>query len=183
MGKKRSSTKKKRGMAVGTIAAISASALLSVIFIFILLLPFLPIRKTTECFSSIGEILKYMSKKPEYPEPQNKNWVNPNYNWFYKKNLPSYWKRLKSKLGISKLRFSMDCFEHLLLQANEKYKANGYDGYFVLKIAAEPGTRFIVFGDLLGGDDDLTNNTFHLLLLNTTRDIPLNLKFVTGKRM
>jgi len=107
--------------------------------------------KITHIFDTLDQIKKYAQTHPEYPDIDNKDWANPDYTSFYKKNLPSRLDRVLRFIRIkSKPLWNTQTFEALLKKVTRFRENNGYMGRFVQRIEPEPGAKFIVWGDLFG---------------------------------
>lgn len=106
-------------------------------------------------FNSLNDVKKYIDSKPEYPDIDNDNWLNPDYTSFYKQETKNFISRnldnILIKLHIKyKPAWSVDDFYYLLKELTNKREIDGLNGDIIQKFTPSSDTKFIIFGDLQG---------------------------------
>ncbi len=151
--------RKKRGKnKILVFLLIKSVLLLPVIFLLLfLMLYFMPFRENVDCFQTLNEVVAYAHSMPEYPKPDNKNLLKPDYTSFYRKHLPSVLDKIKFFIGI-KRHFTASFFKKILISITKRREAWGYKGNFILKLTPPQGSHFIVWGDLQGAFHSLVRD-------------------------
>lgn len=106
---------------------------------------------------TLDEFATYAQAMPEYPANDTTDWDNPDYTSFHKKMLPTWNRRLVDSLGFNFYHiFPVEQFAELLKEVTE-YRERVYSrGRLVQKMMPEPGSSFIIWGEL--------NGAFHSLV-------------------
>ena len=111
----------------------------------------------TSVFKTIDLANKYAQTHEEYPDIDNKNWLVPDYNSFYKDNLPS---TLDKILLFFRLKhrplWCIDAFAELLDEVIAQRENNAYIGTFVQRVTPFEESKFILFSSLFGAFHSLT---------------------------
>ena len=96
-------------------------------------------------FATLQEAHTYGKQIEEYPEIDNKNWLNPDFSSYHRKQLPGFFNRLFSRLRVKKPLWSVRAFKQLLDNTTKKRKLNGYSGNFIQKLTPKPNDTFIIW--------------------------------------
>ncbi len=99
----------------------------------------------------------YANAMPEYPANDTTDWSDPDYTSFQKTLLPTLGKRIVDLLGFKLYKiFPVEDFVRLLQDATVYRERVFSRGRLVQKMTPEPGSSFIIWGEL--------NGAFHSLL-------------------
>ncbi len=101
-----------------------------------------------DVFTTLTDLRKYALTHNEFPDIDNIDWFYPDYTSFHKRALPSFFEKLLRRIGIKKPLWTVESFIALLKQITKDRELNGYIGRFIQKMVPEPGTQFIIFGNL-----------------------------------
>lgn len=119
-------------------------------------------------YSSSGDFFSLqgaLNKLPENVVSDNHEWEDPNYTSFYKSLLPSWTDRILHLFRVKDgTMFSTSDIEKKLqtaLMARKKNIVQGSD--YVAHITVQPGSHFIVVGDLFGALHSLFRDLEHLV--------------------
>lgn len=104
--------------------------------------------------TALARARAYADAMPELPRMDNTNLVRPDYASFYRAHSHGVWESIKSFLGkLHVVRPPLWTPADLLGVLDSTFtRAKSYKVYkdVVAKIAAKPGTRFVIWGDLQG---------------------------------
>lgn len=135
---------------------------------------------TAQSFENLTQAKAYAQSIEEFPEPDNKNLLNPNYSIFHRNNLPSIFNYLKHKLGIfNENFFDTTEFEKLLIKVtNTRKQLNSKGNNSVVRLGLSSESKIFIWGDLHGA--------FHSLVraldwLNKEKIIDHNFKIIKPK--
>jgi len=115
-------------------------------------------------FSTLEDLRKYSIDNPEYPPIDNNDWTHPDYTTFIKMQTPGYFERFGRWIGLKKPLWTIEAFNSLLKTVTKERELSGYIGRFVVKIDPDPGTEFVIFGDLHAGLHSLVRDLTFLEL-------------------
>lgn len=144
------STKKSRHFLVWVVG-IGGVFIISLMVLFF----FVPPYSRSQGFTTLEEVGFFIESIPEHPPLDNDYLVRPDYTTFYAKSKAGYFssrlRTLMSWLRLGKQEYwSPSFFAHLLQQTVTKQKENPVSPDTIAKISPTAGTKFIVWGDLLG---------------------------------
>ncbi len=114
-------------------------------------------------FATLTEASAYAQQTPERVDPDNnKNWIAPSFDNFYKKNRPTLFDRIKSWFYTSKMRFDIPDFKKMLSHMNRYRQKQGLTGQFGELIIPKKDDVILVWGDLLGAFHSLVRDLLYL---------------------
>lgn len=99
-------------------------------------------------------ILPNINHLEEYPQPDNNDWLSPEYLLFHKTRRQSLfvklWNKLFLRFSLKRQPLQLEYFSELLeLLANER-EALGYTNDSIIKMTTSDKSRFIIWGDVHG---------------------------------
>lgn len=122
------------------------------ILLMVLIIPFVQILDGYRpIFTSLTDIHEDARNADEHPLLDNKDWVNPDFSKFIKTRVPSWIDEIFFKLHIKSWPlWHIQGFEDLLFKTIATRENNGYVGQFVVTMRPDPGTIFLIWGDIQG---------------------------------
>lgn len=120
-----------------------------------LLIVVVPSYTSTRGLRTLGDATSYAARIPEGPDYDNTNKVRPDYTTFHRAQLSGYVKRklhtLASWVGLKREpEWSPAAFTQLVDESLIRFKQHKVRKNIVYKVAPKTGTRFVVWGDVLG---------------------------------
>lgn len=136
---------------------------------------FLPMGSSSQGWKNITELKAYAATMDEFPKMDNNNIIKPDYTKFWtekSKGGSSYLtKRLNRFLQFLRVKqgefWSAEAFKGQLERLAESRLKRGFTGNFIHKLIPNPGSQFIIVGDLQGA--------FHSLVCNVGKWIELGI--------
>ena len=103
---------------------------------------------------TLSQLTEYANNTPEFPVPDNKNWLNLDYSTFYNKYKKNYFQYLLKKLfyflKIEKPpAWTPALFKNCLVELVQRSESV-FRGDYIVKIKAKTGHKLIIWGDLQG---------------------------------
>lgn len=102
----------------------------------------------------LENIVKQVKHFPEFPYPDNNDWLVPDYLLFHKKRRLSFIARLRNKyffsLTMRKKPLQLEYLAELLTLVADQREEDGYTGGSLLKMTTTDKSRFIILGDIHG---------------------------------
>lgn len=112
-------------------------------------------------FNNLSSLKREANKYPEYPQIDNKNWLKPDYNSFYRKTTPSdiqiFIKKIKNIFGLKSNDWDSKQFKELLkkiIKKQNKYPKKKY----ILKISPQKTSNFVIWTGLEGAFHSLVRD-------------------------
>lgn len=120
----------------------------------------LPIYTTNvpDIFSSLSNIEKYAASMPENPKTTIRDWENPDFTVYHKTTNPSYIEELLILLGIVHPLWTVKAFNQLFTQVILEREYSGFIDPLIYKLEPIPGSRFIIFSNLVGSFHSLVRD-------------------------
>lgn len=136
---------------------------------------FLPIGVAPAGWKNVAELKAYAATMDEFPKMDNSNIIKPDYTKFWtekSKGGSSYLtKRLNRFLQFLRIKqaelWSVEVFKGQLERLAESRTKRGFTGNFIHKLIPNPGSQFVIVGDLQGA--------FHSLVCNIGKWIELGI--------
>ncbi|MBU4269882.1 ABC transporter substrate-binding protein [Candidatus Dependentiae bacterium] len=123
-----------------------------------------------DLFQTIDDINHYANKIPEYPEPDNKNWLKADYTSFYKKQTPdrlqSFVQNIYDKITLQRDRWEYKKFKNLLEKISNLKSNDQTTDQNSIKITAQKDSTFIIFTELGGAFHSLVRSLNELIKLD-----------------
>ncbi len=107
--------------------------------------------------SALDKANAYAQANQEYVEPDNKNYVYPNFSSYYKSRLPNFFTSFR---GIK--TFSMKDFRDKIMTLADLREKRGFSGNFVQSMKITPKSTVIVWGDIFGAYHSLVRSLGYL---------------------
>jgi branched-chain amino acid transport system substrate-binding protein len=117
-------------------------------------------------FSSLSQARAYADSHPEYPKPENNDFIKPDYPLFFKSQAPTFFRTFRSYLSFNPKSWSLSSLEETIKEVNAHRTRENYPSRFVQGILAKPGTRFILIGDIEGAFHSLVRDLEQLKTMN-----------------
>ncbi len=132
-----------------------------------------------DLFQTIDDINHYANKIPEYPEPDNKNWLKADYTTFYKKQTPdklqAFVQNIYDKITLQRDTWEYKKFKHLLEKISGLKSKDQTIDQNSIKITAQKDSTFIIFTEIGGAFHSLVRSLNELIKLDIL-DKNLNIK-------
>ena len=106
--------------------------------------------KSITVFNSLSKIKQYADTHEEYPDIDNKDWLKPKYNSFYKNNVPTFWQKAFNFITFRKPLWSAKEFKGLLEYVTKERENNAHISRFAKRITPSVHSRFIIWSSLFG---------------------------------
>ena len=103
---------------------------------------------------SIDNLLTFTQTHDEYPEADNDNIANLRYTNFYKKSIPTFWKRFLARLGLA--TFDAQQYYLNLKEITEKRLKEGLRKRHTRVLKVPAGTQFLIISNTQGDLHSLT---------------------------
>ena len=114
-------------------------------------------------FTRLSQAEVYANYYSEKIEPDNKDWVRPDFSSAYTERKPNFLQRLAMNIGFSTNKFDMDSFKSLIRKITKERKKYGCDKAKTLeKFQPAEGDRFMIWGDLQGAFHSLLRDLSYL---------------------
>jgi branched-chain amino acid transport system substrate-binding protein len=111
---------------------------------------FLSLTTSTYAFDTLQNLKNYTEKHEEFPPIENKNYLNPDYSEFNRKQTKSFlekqWNNLLCFLGLKKKDWNIEQFSKLL----SKVIKGRSTGEYISKLTPKLDSKFIIWGDIQG---------------------------------
>jgi hypothetical protein len=102
-------------------------------------------------FENLTEVERYAAKLDEFPEPDNTDLENPDFDTYLKTMVPNWISRqLEGKVGLRSAGWSASGFKELLEIVLIRRENQGCNGRFVQTMKPKPGDEFLIIGELHG---------------------------------
>ena len=109
-----------------------------------------PMASVFAVFDTLEELKTYAAQTKEFPAPDNDNLLNPSFRSVHLGEMDNWLSRLWKKKSL----WSIEDFKKILEKVTvEREKSK--KGLFVEKIVPKPGSRCIIWGDILGASHSL----------------------------
>lgn len=135
---------------------------LGIIFLFIVMLP---IPQYTNGFKSLSNLELYAKSINEFEKIEGTNYLNPNYENYYKRiSTITFWNKLEKKISglLSFVHwkkepiFSCSFFKNILQHVTLERQQRNWTGNFIQKIDVSNTSKLVIFG--------ATQGTFHTMV-------------------
>ncbi len=113
-------------------------------------------------FTTLSKAQAYAEAHPEYVKPSNNDWLHPNFRSFHKNNLPNWFTRSLTWLGLSQKMFNVSGFKKLLELIVVQREKEAMKGYFGEQLKSTAHDNFIIWGDLFSAFHSLVRDLTHL---------------------
>ena len=114
-------------------------------------------------FTRLSQAEAYALYYSEKVEPDNKDWVRPDFSSAYTERKPNFLQRLAANIGFTTNKFDMDSFKSLIRKITKERKKYGCDKEMPLeKVQPAEGDRFMIWCDLQGAFHSLLRDLSYL---------------------
>jgi hypothetical protein len=129
-------------------------------------IPFIS-RDFSKGFKYLDHMKAYAYYMPEYPAIDNDRYFKPDYTSYYETITPTFFKwrvnHFFYALRLKKLPlWSPELFDILLKEVIDQRKEKHLAGEHIVKLIPQPGTQFVIWGDLQGAFHSLVRDLDHL---------------------
>jgi len=109
-------------------------------------------------FTTLVEAQEYATQFPEYIQPDNNDWLKPDFSSFHKENKPGAIRRFSSWFGISYPIWDARKFRTLLKSLVISRERDGLQGDFAEQYKPGKGDTFLIWGDIGGAFHSLVRD-------------------------
>ncbi len=113
-------------------------------------------------FTTLSKAQAYAEAHSEYVKPSNKDWLHPNFQSFHKNNLPNWFARSLTWLGLSQKMFNVSKFKKLLESIVVQREKEAMKGFFGEQLKPAAHDNFIIWGDLFSAFHSLVRDLTYL---------------------
>lgn len=109
-------------------------------------------------FATLTEAQEYAARLPEYVQPDNNDWLKPDFSSFHRAHRPGVFRRFISWFGASYPAWDARAFKTLLKSLVTSRERDELRGEFAEQYKPHKGDEFIVWGDLFGAFHSLVRD-------------------------
>ncbi|MFC1842344.1 ABC transporter substrate-binding protein [Candidatus Dependentiae bacterium] len=121
-------------------------------------------------FENLQDIQAYAKKFPEIVKSDNRDWVNPEYEKFFRKNFHITWfGKMLNKIGLLKPAWDAHSFKNIITKVTDYRTSKNLKSQLTKTLKVKKGDTLIIFGDLHGAFDSMERNLQELLRLGFIR--------------
>lgn len=136
-------------------ALITLASVGVTVSLFFLLIIIVPSYQSTRGIRTLSDAVSYAQRMPEGPDYDNTNKVRPDYTTFHQKQMRGYFPRkistLLSWVGLKRApEWSPAAFAQVVEESKVRFTQHKVRKNIVYKVTPQAGTRFVVWGDVLG---------------------------------
>ncbi|HEA28637.1 MAG TPA: hypothetical protein ENH91_01345, partial [Leeuwenhoekiella sp.] len=109
-------------------------------------------------FTTLAEAQEYAAQFPEYVNPDNNDWLRPDFASFHRENRPGALRRFASWFGVAYPVWDARKFKTLLKSLVTSRERDELQGEFAEQYKPGKGDKLVIWGDLFGGFHSLVRD-------------------------